>query len=200
MALVQYLAISWRHLHCFQSWPPDCVTGIATLPWIGSSQNHPRSLKREMEAKYTNQSWISAEREPKKEIAHSTPIFLCHFSAPQGTLNSGADTMGTFMGDLTTYYLKAEISLLCSWQAHCLPSRPDWMRSFGACRTSAISDKTFNWQLPSRRVSPLIHTGIHSKSEKVCEFYFSVSQKSAEKVRKSRRQNFATKVRKSIKI
>ena len=31
MALVQ---ISWRHLHCFQSWPPDCVTCIATLPWI----------------------------------------------------------------------------------------------------------------------------------------------------------------------
>ena len=21
-------AISWRHLHCFQSWPPDCVTCI----------------------------------------------------------------------------------------------------------------------------------------------------------------------------
>ena len=34
LALVQNLVISWRHLHCFQSWPPDCVTCIATLPWI----------------------------------------------------------------------------------------------------------------------------------------------------------------------
>ena len=34
LALVQNLVISWCHLHCFQSWPPDCVTCIATLPWI----------------------------------------------------------------------------------------------------------------------------------------------------------------------
>ena len=40
---------------------------------------------------------------------------------------------------------------------------------------------------------------IHSKSEKVCGFYFSVSKKSAEKVRKSQRHNFATNVRKSMK-
>ena len=42
-------------------------------------------------------------------------------------------------------------------------------------------------------------TYLHSKSEKVCGFYFSVSKKSAEKVRKWRRQNFATNVRKSMK-
>ena len=40
---------------------------------------------------------------------------------------------------------------------------------------------------------------IHSKSEKVCGVCFSVTKKSAEKVRKSRHKNFATKVRKSIK-
>ena len=33
-ALVQNLVIRWRHLHCFQSWPPGRVTCIATLPWI----------------------------------------------------------------------------------------------------------------------------------------------------------------------
>ena len=40
---------------------------------------------------------------------------------------------------------------------------------------------------------------IHSKSGKVCGVCFSVTKKSAEKVRKSRHENFATKVRKSIK-
>ena len=40
---------------------------------------------------------------------------------------------------------------------------------------------------------------IHSKSEKVCGVCFSVTKKSAEKVRKSRHKNFATKVYKSIK-
>ena len=30
MALVQNFVISWRHLHCFPSWPPDCITCIAT--------------------------------------------------------------------------------------------------------------------------------------------------------------------------
>ena len=34
LALVQNLVISWHHLHCLQSWPPGCVTCIATLPWI----------------------------------------------------------------------------------------------------------------------------------------------------------------------
>ena len=34
LALVANLATRWRHLHCFQSWPPDCVTCIATLPWM----------------------------------------------------------------------------------------------------------------------------------------------------------------------
>ena len=28
------LVIRWRHLHCFQSWPPGRVTCIATLAWI----------------------------------------------------------------------------------------------------------------------------------------------------------------------
>ena len=40
---------------------------------------------------------------------------------------------------------------------------------------------------------------IHSKSVKICGVCFSVTQKSAEKVRKSRHENFASKVRKSIK-
>ena len=40
---------------------------------------------------------------------------------------------------------------------------------------------------------------IHSKSEKLCGVCFSVTKKSAEKVRKSQHKNFATKVRKSIK-
>ena len=40
---------------------------------------------------------------------------------------------------------------------------------------------------------------IHSKSGKVCGVCFSVTNKSAEKVRKSRRNDFATNVRKSIK-
>ena len=40
---------------------------------------------------------------------------------------------------------------------------------------------------------------IHSKSGKVCGVCFSDTKKSAEKVRKSRHENFATKVRKSIK-
>ena len=40
---------------------------------------------------------------------------------------------------------------------------------------------------------------IHSKSEKVCGVCFSVTKKSAEKVRKSQHKNFVTKVRKSIK-
>ena len=31
--LVQNLVIRWRHMHWFQSWPPGCVTCIATLPW-----------------------------------------------------------------------------------------------------------------------------------------------------------------------
>ena len=39
---------------------------------------------------------------------------------------------------------------------------------------------------------------IHSKSEKVCGVCFSVTKKSAEKVRKSRHKFFATKVRKLI--
>ena len=34
LALVQHLVIRWRHLHCFQSWPPGRVTCIATLAWI----------------------------------------------------------------------------------------------------------------------------------------------------------------------
>ena len=34
LALVQHLVIRWRHLHCFQSWPPGWVTCIATLPGI----------------------------------------------------------------------------------------------------------------------------------------------------------------------
>ena len=34
LALVQHLVIRWRHLHCFQSWPPGHVTCIASLPWI----------------------------------------------------------------------------------------------------------------------------------------------------------------------
>ena len=34
LGLVQHLVIRWRHLHCLQSWPPGCVTCIATLPWI----------------------------------------------------------------------------------------------------------------------------------------------------------------------
>ena len=41
---------------------------------------------------------------------------------------------------------------------------------------------------------------IHSKSEKVCGVYFSVTKKSAEKVRKCRRKILATKVRKSKHI
>ena len=40
---------------------------------------------------------------------------------------------------------------------------------------------------------------IHSKSGKVCGVCFSVPKRSAEKVRKSRHENFASKVRKSIK-
>ena len=40
---------------------------------------------------------------------------------------------------------------------------------------------------------------IHSKSGKVCGVCFSVTKKSAEKVRKSLHKNFASKVRKSIK-
>ena len=47
-------------------------------------------------------------------------------------------------------------------------------------------------------IGPLDHC-IHSKAEKFCGVCFSVTKKSAEKVRKSRHQNFATKVRKSIK-
>ena len=31
LALVANLATRWRHLHCFQSWPTDCITCIATL-------------------------------------------------------------------------------------------------------------------------------------------------------------------------
>ena len=31
------LVIRWCHLHCFQSWPPDHVTCIATLPGIALS-------------------------------------------------------------------------------------------------------------------------------------------------------------------
>ena len=34
LALVQNLIIRWHHLHCLQSWPPGCVSCIATLPWI----------------------------------------------------------------------------------------------------------------------------------------------------------------------
>ena len=34
LGLVQNLVIRWHHLHCLQSWPPGCVTCIATLPWI----------------------------------------------------------------------------------------------------------------------------------------------------------------------
>ena len=34
LALVANLTTRWRHLHCLQSWPPGCVTCIATLPWI----------------------------------------------------------------------------------------------------------------------------------------------------------------------
>ena len=42
-------------------------------------------------------------------------------------------------------------------------------------------------------------SSIHSKSEKVCGVCFSVTKKSADKVRKSRHKICATKVRKSIK-
>ena len=35
LELVPNLATRWRHLHCFQSWPPGRVTGLATWPWIG---------------------------------------------------------------------------------------------------------------------------------------------------------------------
>ena len=31
---VWHLATRWHHLHWFQSWPPGCVTYIATFPWI----------------------------------------------------------------------------------------------------------------------------------------------------------------------
>ena len=31
LALVAKLTTRWRHLHCFQSWPTDCITCIATL-------------------------------------------------------------------------------------------------------------------------------------------------------------------------
>jgi len=41
---------------------------------------------------------------------------------------------------------------------------------------------------------------IHPKSEKVCGFCFSGQKNHAENVRKSSCQNFATKVRKSIKF
>ena len=34
LGLVQNVVIRWRHLHCLQSWPPGCVTCIATLLWI----------------------------------------------------------------------------------------------------------------------------------------------------------------------
>ena len=34
VALVRNLVIRWRQLHCLESWPPGCVTCIATLPWI----------------------------------------------------------------------------------------------------------------------------------------------------------------------
>ena len=40
---------------------------------------------------------------------------------------------------------------------------------------------------------------IHSKSEKVCRFYFSVSKNLWKKARKPQRQNFSTKVPQSIK-
>ena len=41
---------------------------------------------------------------------------------------------------------------------------------------------------------------IHPKSEKLCGFNFSVQKKIAEKVRKSQRQIFTIKVRKSSKL
>ena len=34
LGLVQNLVIRWCHFDCLQSWPPGCVTCIATLPWI----------------------------------------------------------------------------------------------------------------------------------------------------------------------
>ena len=34
LGLVQIFVIRWCHFHCLQSWPPGCVTCIATLPWI----------------------------------------------------------------------------------------------------------------------------------------------------------------------
>ena len=52
----------------------------------------------------------------------------------------------------------------------------------------------------NRNIFPNKGGSIHSKSEKVCGVCFSVTKKSAEKVRKSRHENFATKVRKSIKV
>ena len=61
------------------------------------------------------------------------------------------------------------------------------------------------WRLTGRprRSTVLLHWSnrppIHSKSGKVCGVCFSVTKKSAEKVRKSRHKIFATKVRKSIK-
>ena len=33
-AMVQNLVIKWHHLHCFQNWPPGCITCNATSPWI----------------------------------------------------------------------------------------------------------------------------------------------------------------------
>ena len=33
VCLVQNLVIRWRCLHWFLSWPPGCVTCIATMPW-----------------------------------------------------------------------------------------------------------------------------------------------------------------------
>ena len=54
---------------------------------------------------------------------------------------------------------------------------------------------TFTQGLCAKFIHPKI---IHSKSEEVCGFYLPVSKK-LRKGRKSRRQHFATKVRKSIK-
>ena len=34
LGLVQNLVIRWHHFQCLQSWPPGCITCIATLPWI----------------------------------------------------------------------------------------------------------------------------------------------------------------------
>ena len=34
ISLVQNWVFRWQHLHWFQTWPPGCITFIATLPWI----------------------------------------------------------------------------------------------------------------------------------------------------------------------